>query len=275
MITYNQIGHFGRLGNQMFQFASCYGIANKLGYEVAFPLENATQPATEHFKDGKTLEVFFDIPKVFNIDPTLLKPKLELITKHDIQEPFFHFSSDLFRISDSSNLKGYYQTEKYFKHCELDIKRLFDFNQNIRQEAHTKFPDTKLKTVSIHVRVGDYKGLSEFHPICEPEYYAKASQLFTDDDYMFLIFSDDITYCKTLFGEAENILYITDNTGEVDMCMMSMCNHNIIANSSFSWWGAWLNSNKDKKVIAPRKWFGPAYYFHNTNDLYCPEWIQM
>jgi hypothetical protein len=76
-----------------------------------------------------------------------------------------------------------------------------------------------------------------------------------------------------LFGESENMLYIEGNNQFIDMCMMSMCSHNIIANSSFSWWAAWLNNNRDKKIIAPKKWFGPSYYYHDTKDLYCQDWI--
>jgi hypothetical protein len=90
-------------------------------------------------------------------------------------------------------------------------------------------------------------------------------------NYCFMIFSDDIPYCKNIFGDQENVVYIDGNSQEVDLCMMSLCHHNIIANSSFSWWGAWLNSNKYKKVVAPKRWFGPAYS-HNTKDLYPQSW---
>jgi hypothetical protein len=273
MISYKKIGHFGRLGNQMFQFASTYGIANKLGYNIAFPLENTEVPNIEEFKDGVTRKVYFDLPRIFNLSGNIIKPINEIKTKYQAQEPHFHFSDKLFTIPDECDLSGYYQSEEYFIHCQEDIRRLFTFKKEVSQLAKEKFPKLDYKTVSIHIRVGDYIGLQDYHPICSPEYYHKAIQYFLDDNYYFLIFSDNIEYSKNIFGESENILYINGNTAEVDMCMMSMCNHNIIANSSFSWWSAWLNINMDKKVVAPKKWFGPAYYFQNTKDLYPKSWI--
>jgi hypothetical protein len=108
----------------------------------------------------------------------------------------------------------------------------------------------------------------------DADYYFDAMTEFMDGDYCFLIFSDDIQYAKELFGEQENIVYVEGNDPAVDMCMMTMCDHNVIANSSFSWWGAWLNDNTNKKVVAPKRWFGPAYkHVHNTKDLYPESWI--
>jgi hypothetical protein len=273
MISYKKIGHFGRLGNQMFQFASTYGIANKLRYDVVFPLENTEVPNIEEFKDGVTREVYFDLPRIFNLNENIIKPINEIKTKYQAQEPHFHFSDKLFTIPDECDLGGYYQSEEYFIHCQEDIRRLFTFKKEIVELAIEKFPKLDYKTISIHIRVGDYIGLQDYHPICTPEYYHKAIQHFLDENYYFLIFSDNIEYSKNIFGESENILYINGNTAEVDMCMMTMCDHNIIANSSFSWWSAWLNTNVNKKVVAPKKWFGPAYYFQNTKDLYLKSWI--
>jgi hypothetical protein len=102
----------------------------------------------------------------------------------------------------------------------------------------------------------------------------EAANMFAEDNPYYVIFSDDPEYCKTLFAASENVLYIDNNDPYVDLCLMSMCDHNIIANSSFSWWGAWLNKNPNKKVIAPKQWFGSAYS-HNTKDLYCNKWIVM
>ena len=118
MITYSEIGHFGRLGNQMFQFASTVGIARKLGYEVAFPMENTKNPNIEDFRDGIRREVYFDIPKIFEVPDKMLKSKQDIFYDKQAQEPYFHFCEDFFKIADSTNLKGYYQTEKYFEHCK-------------------------------------------------------------------------------------------------------------------------------------------------------------
>jgi len=274
MITYSKIGHFGRLGNQLFQFAGVLGIARKLGYEVKFPIENITEYQLEDFKDGVTRECTFDIPKAFVLDESILDTKFNILPqiKYEVNEPHFHFNSEYFTVPDGCDFRGYFQTEKYFKHIEYELKQLLVFKPDIQETANALLPKTTNELVSIHLRRGDYAGLGDFHPVCGPEYYSAASQEFTDKDYNFIIFSDDIKYCKSFFGEQENVSYINNVDPYVDLCLMSMCNHNIIANSSFSWWAAWLNSNPNKKVIAPQQWFGSAYHYQNTNDLYCEGW---
>lgn len=276
MITYKEIGHFGRLGNQLFQFASTYGIAKKLGYDVKFPIENTIEPSIEDFKDGIRREITFDIPKYFEIPNSLLCSKKELDNINTwVQEPYFHFCENIFSISDNKNLKGYYQSEKYFKHCENDLRKILTFNIDILDiAANYIIPKTDLELVSIHMRVGDYIGLQQYHPILTSEYYSKALENFFDKDYHFVVFSDNIEYAKTMLGEQENLTYSIGNSQEQDLQAMALCQHNIIANSSFSWWGAWLNNNQNKKVIAPKNWFGQAYEgINNTKDLYPETWI--
>lgn len=272
MISYKKIGHFGRLGNQLFQFASTYGIARKLGYEVGFPIENTTKPVTEHFTDGKVLDIVFDIPKAFNIPDKHLISLGEVEMQSKVCERFFHFDEEMFSTPDNSEITGYLQSEKYFKHVEQELKEMLTFKPEVVEKAEALFPRVNGSTVSIHIRRGDYVNQQQFHPTCTAEYYLEAASMFESDNPYFIIFSDDVDYCKSLFAEDENVLYINNIDPYVDLCLMSMCDHNIIANSSFSWWGAWLNKNPNKKVIAPKQWFGPAYS-HNTKDLYCKNWI--
>ena len=260
----------------MFQFAATVGIARKANQGFAFPKENTEVPSVEDFKDGVRREVYFDLPKYFpNVERTLA-PLEQIQTYHIAQEPYFHFCPDLFTVPDQTNLMGYFQTEKYFEHCSDLILGYFQFNNEIEKQAENNFPSFpgKIEYVSIHLRRGDYSGLQQFHPVMDADYYFDAMTQFMDKDYCFLIFSDDIDYAKELFGQQENIVYIEGNDPAVDMCMMTMCDHNVIANSSFSWWGAWLNTNTNKKVVAPKKWFGPAYKgIHDTKDLYPQSWI--
>jgi Glycosyl transferase family 11 len=276
MISYKKIGHFGRSGNQMFQFAATVGIARKASQGFAFPQENTEIPSVEDFKDGVRREVYFDLPKYFpNVKRTLASLE-EIETIHVAQEPGFHFCKDFFTIPDQTNLQGYFQTEKYFEHCSDLIREFFEFNSETKKKAQNNFPSfpNDVEFVSIHLRRGDYIGLQQFHPIMDADYYFDAMTQFMDGNYCFLIFSDDIEYAKELFGDQDNIVYMQGNDPDVDMCAMSMCHHNVIANSSFSWWGAWLNNNPNKKVIAPKRWFGPAYKgVHDTKDLYPESWI--
>jgi|688.fasta_scaffold272894_2 hypothetical protein len=274
MITYSNIGHFGRLGNQLFQFASTYGIAKKNNYDVAFPIDNTNDVKIENFKDGVNRECVFDVPKAFILNKNILTSKKEILNniEFEIDEPHFHFSEGYFNIPDNCDLRGYLQSDKYFKHVEHELRELLTFHPHIQDAANSLFPKVDGQTVSIHIRRGDYVNLQQFHPPCAVEYYINASSIIAYQDTFFIIFSDDVPYCKELFGNQDNILYINNEDPYIDLCLMSMCNHNIIANSSFSWWAAWLNKNKDKRVIAPKQWFGPAYN-HDTKDLYCENWF--
>jgi len=274
MITCNNIGYFGRLGNQLFQFASTLGIGRKLGYEIKFPLENSSEAKEEYFKDNVVRHVLFDVPKVFNLPSELLASREELNTIGTIEERYFHFDSEMFTIPDNVNLFGYYQTEKYFKHVEEELRSILTFRETIQATATNLFPKVENETVAIHVRRGDYVVQQHNHPVCSPEYYQAALAEFEDRNYNFIIFSDDIEYCKDLFGSSDNLHYLYNNDPYVDLCLMSMCDHNIIANSSFSWWGAWLNKNPSKKVIAPTEWFGVAYPPTHLLDLIPTNWIR-
>lgn len=280
MIAYSKIGHFGRLGNQLFQFASTYGIAKKAGLDVAFPLENTLEPVKEYFKDGIIRHVTFDVPKYFCFDNSLLKKREDIAVSYIFHEPHFHFSEAAFSVPDLCDIAGYYQTEKYFKHCESDIRRLLSFKEEIIAKCKSLYVkyvgnvySNGNRVTSIHVRVGDYAGLQEFHPILETQYYQSAIEKLYEDTNVFLVFSDDIQYCKQFFPDHDKIKYIEDGTDIEQLCLMSMCDNNIIGNSTYSWWGAWLNSSP-VTVIAPKKWFGPAYQrTHNTKDLYPENWI--
>ena len=274
MISYKSIGHWGRLGNQMFQFAATLGIARRLGYDVKFPVENITTTKLEHFSDGKSLDVIFDMPKVFKLHPDMLAPASEITCTREAREQYFHYDSTMVSVEDGTNLLGYFQSDQYFSHIDEELRSLLSFQDNIVQQAVSLFPAVDGQTVSIHIRRGDYVNQPQFHPTCSPEYYSKAASLFGDSPTFFIIFSDDIAYCRTLFAESENVLYVDNTDPYIDLCLMSMCDHNIIANSSFSWWGAWLNNNPNKIVVAPNQWFGPAYT-HNTRDLYCNGWITL
>ena len=133
MITYSKIGHFGRLGNQLFQFAGVLGIARKLGYEVKFPTENTTEYQLEDFKDGVTRECTFDIPKAFVLNESILDTKFNILPqiKYEVNEPYFHFNPEYFTAPDGCDFRGYFQTEKYFKHIEDELRQLLVFKPDI------------------------------------------------------------------------------------------------------------------------------------------------
>ena len=178
---------------------------------------------------------------------------------------------------DNVYLSGYWQSEKYFSKSKDAIRKTYTFPQLTGTENLLAKDDIlKSNSVSLHVRRGDYLKSKDLGGVCTTEYYKKAIDYISMkiDNPKFFIFSDDILWCENNL-EVEDARYINFNKGKdsyQDMHLMSLCKHNIIANSSFSWWGAWLNSNKNKIVISPKIWFKNRNI--STNDLLLEEWIK-
>jgi hypothetical protein len=212
-----------------------------------------------------------------------------------VGERFFHFDDVLFEnCPDNVSLHGFFQSEKYFKHIENDIRNDFTFrNEHLKpcKEFIEQFDGQE--PIMLHVRRGDpnlvdprgfkwaYVNCSDQHPVQPLEYYEKALREFNDNQPV-IVFSDSPEWVKEQEFFSDDRFMISepqDKYGDgsylpyVDLCLMSLCSHAIIANSSMSWWGAWLQTNPNKKVIAPKMWFGPAYSDKDTKDLYCSDWI--
>jgi len=259
-IAFNHLGKLGQLGNQMFQYAAIKGIASKIITNFMIPDHK------EIFDDGIGNRYPILIHDVFNLDGQ----RGMLQTQNYIQESNFCFEEKFFNLLDSTDvsLYGFFQTEKYFKHIEDDIRKDFTFHNDIFT-ACKELIETVDNPIALHIRRGDFIINSGNHPPLGLDYYEKALKEF-DDDRNVIIFSDDTKWCKEqeLFG-SDRFIVAEDNDQFHDMCLMSLCNDFIIANSTFSWWGAWLG-NKGK-VIAPKKWFGENLN-HDTKDLYCEGW---
>jgi hypothetical protein len=176
---------------------------------------------------------------------------------------------------DHVSLHGYFQTEKYFKHIENEIRDDFIFKDEVLMPCKEMISSIK-NPIALHVRRSDYLTNSDNHPPCSIEYYQKALNFF-DKDRNVIIFSDDPSWCqkqKLFFDDRFMISENTDN--RVDLCLMSLCDDFIIANSTFSWWGAWLSTKKNKKVIAPVQWFGTGYTKdYDTKDLIPDDWTRI
>lgn len=280
MITFQNIGYMGRLGNQMFQFASTLGIAQNLNLEAKFPLENCSNPQMSGPFDpalGHNMDVKCDLLECFNINPSYFIPSSEIRMRYVYQEQDFGYNKEVENLMDFCGLHGYFQTDKYFSgHRDLILSQL-DFKQPYKDSASSYMENIRMSTkssriASIHVRRGDYVMSPDHHPVCSLEYYEKAiSEMELEGDVKFIIFSDDTEWCKGVFFGDSYIVSDLDNP-YIEMCAMSMCDNNIIANSSFSWWAAWLNKNPNKKVVAPSRWFGPLLN-KNTSDVYCKGWL--
>lgn len=259
MITFSLLGNHGRLGNQMFQYALIKSIAAKNNFVFAIPKQN------------HQLFDCFDIKcKVYDLE----KHKDSIKKMNVYRESRFDFCEDVFECGDNFDYVGNYQSEKYFSEIKNEVIKDFTFKNSILEEAKSILNKYKKnnKIVAMHVRRGDYVNLQNFHPLCELKYYHEALNNFKDCDIICV--SDDIEWCKNNFKNIDNINFCDSASSPyVDLCLMSICDHNIIANSSFSWWAAYLNKNEQKKIVTPKLWFGPSYSHLETKDLYCKNWV--
>ena len=286
MLCFPKIGDYGYLGNAMFQYAALLGIADKQGFAPKYDYEKVGSMATLHN--------VFNLTKAEHMNITEQIHSVRGIWK----EPNFHFCPEAFPLEntddsiaplkDDRGLYGYFQSEKYFKHIESDIRSEFKFSDEVEKECDSKIEEVKGNTnnstlVSVHVRLGDYKMLEHvFHPLVKTTYYQDAlnvlgingeSIIGEDKNVTLVVFSNEIDVCKQFFP-APGCVFVEGGSPEQDMCLMSKCDNHIIANSSFSWWGAWLNENKNKKVVAPKNWFIPdEKHPRDPKDLYCEDWI--
>ena len=269
MIGFNALGRMGRLCNQMFQYAALRGLSSKIGAETCIPYyQNAVD-------DGIGNMLRTELFDSFN-----LKTKTGLLNNGHapvVKERFFHFDQELFdHCPDHVSLQGYFQTEKYFKHIEHQIRSEFTFVDDILEPCKEMIRSID-NPIALHIRRGDYIINSENHFNLPIIYYESALKHF-DDNRNVIVFSDDSKWCheQSLFSDDRFIISDNDDN-RVDLCLMSLCNDFIIANSTYSWWGAWLSSNKNKKVIAPVQWFGKTGYTkdHNTQDLIPNKWTRI
>jgi hypothetical protein len=211
-----------------------------------------------------------------NINNIFRKVKFsnELINQKHIGEGGFQYNP-IPTIDGNVKLLGHFQSEKYFMDHKNEILELFELDDLTKTYLLEKYGDVlNQDTCSIHVRRGDYLSLPNHHPVQPIDYYENAVKIIGGDKH-FLIFSDDIKWCEENFGFIKNKTFISNNLDYQDLYLMSMCKNNIIANSTFSWWGAWLNKNENKKVVSPTKWFGVMYSSFKTDDLYCNNWIKI
>jgi hypothetical protein len=241
MIVFNRLGSMGRTGNQMFQIAACIGIANKCNSEAIFNK--------------------WDLASSFNFiqDKTIGSVNYWTFDENEIN----HFREETFSLKENWQLIGYFQSEKYFKHIESEIRAIFAFNETIKNRIEKKYQlALRLDPISLHVRVGDFKHNGWY---IGDNYFLSMAEKFKKR--LVIVFSDDIPYCKSMFRDFKNIMYADEN--EVDsLCLMSMCNTHVISNSTFSWWGAWLSNSNE--VYYP-DWQSGNY---PNNDFYPEQWIK-
>ena len=192
------------------------------------------------------------------------------------------FDPTVFQYYKNIYLDGYWQSELYFKDIRNEIIEDFLIKAPFGERATMYLADIQTsKSVSIHIRRGDYVSnthTNNIHGVCDLNYYQIAINYMISnvENPKFYIFSDDITWCKIHFDHLDNKIFVENtNNALEDLELMKSCQHNIIANSTFSWWGAWLNQNTKKIVIAPKRWFAEEKMEANSKNIVCESWVRV
>lgn len=282
----------GGLGNQMFQYSLGRHLSQKNKTELKIDITGF-----ESYKLHKYSLDAFNIKKIIasknEVDKFkkyqarrgkkwFLYNKFIADDSKYFQEKSFSFDLMALELNSDTYIDGHWQSEKYFKEIEPIIRADFSF---VLKQGEKDLIVSKLisecNAISVHIRRADYitnTATNKVHGSCSAEYYKKATETMAEkiNNPVFFVFSDDHNWAKQNIKNKYPAVYVDHNDADSnyqDMRLMASCKHNIIANSTFSWWGAWLNGNKDKIVIAPKKWFADSD--KNENDIIPPEWIKI
>ena len=282
----------GGLGNQMFQYAAAKALATRLNTSVVADLlyySKKTVTTPRQFglgifmldldlKESLKDKLFIKSLSFFNKDCPFYK---RLGFYSDLRAARYDF--DFESLQDGTTLFGYFQNEKYFQSIESVIRTDFQFkNQldNINMEALKRI--TSVNSVAVHIRRGDYiTDPAITLALCGKEYYEKAIEYVSSkvENPYFFVFSEDMEWVKDNLDFQDCPFEFIDwnhgNDSYKDMQLMSSCKHNIIANSSFSWWGAWLNANQEKIVVAPKQWFRRDFDYKQFVGYVPEDWIKL
>ena len=269
MITCDVLGYDPRsnngLGNQMFCIATTLALAYN-------NLSDSTFPDLKLEHNRYYAETLFH-----KLDKSGDKRSFYILYE---EPPYTSTQYKKINYADKLRIRGHFQSYKYFNSCKDYILETFQIPEKlqtkINNSAYNKLISESLNSVSLHVRRGDYLKMSQHYESLSKDYYQNALELIEGADKVF-VFSDDIEWCKSNidFVFDKSLVFVEGQTDVEDLVLMSKIKNNIIANSTFSWWGAYLNQNEDRKIIAPNRWFGPARQQANFDDLYPKEWIRV
>lgn len=282
----------GGLGNQLFQYAAGLSLADHLNTTIKVDISELNK-ADKQIKTFRT----FDLQSIL-LNPEVataeeLKPfeksilfrvlrKLNISYIRNIyREPSFRFDPNFFERKDGIYLEGYRQSEKYFLPIEQKIRNGFQLKPEVIKNVQDLAAKLRSEnSVSVHIRRGDYNNpiVRSYHGVLDENYFQHAINILESkiSNATFYVFSDDpswVTEHLNFSSPFELVSGTYSKTHFEDLYLISQCRNNIIANSTFSWWAAWLNPNKEKLVIAPKKWFNQAP--HDTSDLIPDSWIKI
>jgi hypothetical protein len=254
VISFSKLGQYGRLGNQLFQYAFLRSQAKRLGVPFYCPAWI-----------GDT---------IFALDDSSIKGESFTPSSHYLEDPGQHgFSEDAITIKDDTDVEGYFQTEKFFN--REDVLRWFSFNEPLFEEVRQKYSAVNFDSATaLHVRLGDYLIPSLMFYIPTSSYFKRAvAEL--DPKGQILVFSENPSLARKYLGElSKRCLFVEGNKDYEDFYIMTQCKDIVISSSSFSWWAAYLNRHNDKRVIMPASWFIPTCPVVN-NDIFVDGWKRL
>ena len=271
-ITFKTIGEAGNLGSQVQQYASLYAVAKETGKEIIFPESCLTKGYG--FKFAELLDI-----------PIITKPDEFFDRFIDIRpNDTMVVDSRVFSLTPGYNFNIVNRFDLYHYWHPKYSKDVLNWNWNKKHldtamQMYSLLKQPGKETVAIHVRRGDYL-LPQHSHFCQLDtnYYLEALQYFfqESDKYQFIIFSNDIEWCKENLIEGDSVTFVEPGLDYVDLILMSLCDHNITANSSYSWWAAYRNMNESKKIFCPTNYLiGSSAWSHINNNYFPKEWINI
>lgn len=271
----------GGLGNQMFQYAAARALAERNNTNVVLDLSWFNQDFNVDTTPRHYELSCFGLDKFTSKYKGTTRGKIQRSLAKKYTEPHFHYDPNFKHLPKNTVLSGYFQSEKYFSDIRGILLEDFSWVKEPKSKNKNLLKQIKsdLSSVSVHVRRGDYvsnENAAKFHGLTGLDYYKAVVKEMAKrvKNPKLYIFSDDPEWCKQNLKFTQLTTYISHNTdGSEDMRLMKACKHNIIANSSFSWWGAWLNENPNKIVIAPKQWF--SHPESNTKDVIPDSWQKL
>ena len=259
------LGRLGQLGNQMFQYAALFAIARRRGYGFCIP------PAivVDQYREQR-LQQAFVLPGAatiaFHAGAPVVRPRS------------FAFDPELAHgCPDHVDLVGYFQSERWFESEAAQVRAEFAFHPAILGPCQAAIAALGPQVIGLHVRRGDFVVKSESFPPCGADYYARALERMPAA-LPVMVFSDDLDWCRAQPVFSGDRFHFSDGrSASQDLCLMSLCRHHVIANSSFSWWGAWLAGREGQVVVAPKRWFGETGHTAalDTRDLVPERWARV
>lgn len=289
MVDANIVKFNGGLGNQMFQWAFGVALEAKTGVKTIFDMSFFDKKYARPYE----LDIFgLNCPQVEGLWNKFKLGLIWKLRKHMADKTFFgtsfyaeshfHYDENLFNVRPNTYIEGFFQSEKYFVGVKDQISSAFQFKSKPDDfNLHLIEQISDSNSVSLHIRRGDYvqkKRYQNLYATCSLYYYKRGVEHISKsvENPTLFVFSDDHSWVKANLDLPYECIFVSNNSGDKsweDMRLMSLCKHNIIANSSFSWWGAWLNNNPQKIVIAPKKWFNDKKI--NQIDVIPSNWVKI